>query len=336
MRERFLEEAQPHFQFYWDRFDPVARALCNDIASGNEVDRERSDYGELVKRGYVVDDDRLFSSSFAEFIREAYARDVGGEPIEVQAERLRSMEGELQKAHELQMALLPQEKFESPGLDVAGRCVPATHVGGDFYTYLWLDEEQTMLGVVSVDVMGHGMEGAVTAMRFSETLRYESRGRVRPSDILQGLNQALHGSLRGGEFVACCIGVIDVPNQRCEVSAGGYYPPLHYDRERDLVDEPNLGNMPLGLKPGLEYNSLGLELGGGDLLLFHSDGVVETQDNRQSHYGEDRLRELLLEAGREGIEAEELIDRLFRDVDRFRASVGQEDDITAIAVRVKG
>lgn len=282
VRERFFEEVRPHFQVFWDRFDPVVRALCNDIACSREVDRERSDYGELAKRAYVVDGDRLFSSSFAEFVQQSYARDVGGEPLEVQADRLRSMEGELQKAHELQMALLPQEKFESPGLDVAGRCVPATHVGGDFYTYLWLDEAQTILGIVSVDVMGHGMEGMVTAMRFSETLRYESRGGVQPADILQGLNQALHGSLREGEFVACCIGVSDVPNRRCEVSVGGYYPPLHFERERDLVDEPNLGNMPLGLKAGLEYNSLGLELGSGDLLLFHSDGVVETQDSRQS------------------------------------------------------
>ena len=47
-------------------------------------------------------------------------------------------------------------------------------------------------------------------------------------------------------------------------------------------------------------------------------------------------RELLLQAGREGIEAEELIDRLFRDVVRFRAGAAQEDDVTAIAVRVKG
>jgi hypothetical protein len=47
----------------------------------------------------------------------------------------RQLEAELEKAHELQMGLMPAESPQVPGFDIAGRCIPATHVGGDFYQY---------------------------------------------------------------------------------------------------------------------------------------------------------------------------------------------------------
>ena len=42
---------------------------------------------------------------------------------------------ELQAAHNLQMGLLP-ETPDIKGLDLAGRCLTANHVGGDYYNYL--------------------------------------------------------------------------------------------------------------------------------------------------------------------------------------------------------
>ena len=35
---RFLEEANPHFQFYWEQMGAVDRALCNQMATEGEVD----------------------------------------------------------------------------------------------------------------------------------------------------------------------------------------------------------------------------------------------------------------------------------------------------------
>jgi sigma-B regulation protein RsbU (phosphoserine phosphatase) len=275
---------------------------------------------------------RLFSPLFAEFVQETYAREVGEAPVEVQAERLRAMSEELEKARQLQMELLPQEQPEAAGLDLAGRCQPASHVGGDFYAYLRLDAAR--LGIVAVDVMGHGMEGAVTAMRFSETLRYEARGRIYPAEVMEGLNRALHGTLHPRGYVCCCIGVVDLQRRQVEVSAGGYHPPLHYSRLLDQVLELELGDFPLGIRPDTEYQSVEFGLGEGDVLLFYSDGVIEARDNREGEYGQERLKVLLAQAGQEGLGAAALIERLFWDVGRFSASVGQQDDLTAIAVRV--
>lgn len=331
VRDRFLEEAQPHFQFYWEQLDPVGQAICNDLACGRPADLDRREYQDLARRGFVMPERRLFSSLFAEFVQEAYSREVGEAPVEVQAERLRTMSEELEKARQLQMGLLPQEPPEAAGLDIAGRCRPASHVGGDFYAYL---QYAARLGIVAVDVMGHGMESAVTAMRFSETLRYEARGRTRPAQIMAGLNRALHGTLHPRGYVCCCIGVVDLQRRRVEVATGGHPPPLHYRRALGQVLELELGDLPLGIRPDTEYQSVEFGLEEGDVLLFYSDGVIEARDDREGEYGQERLKELLAQAGQEGLGAAALIERLFWDVGRFSASAGQQDDLTAIAVRV--
>lgn len=334
VRTRFLEEAQPHFQYYWEHFNAVGRAICNDLACGRDADRNAPEYGDLVKRGFVRREGLLFSDLFAEFVRAAYAEEMGEEPIAVQAERMRDMERELDAAREIQMGLLPKEKPKTQGLDIEGRCLPASYVGGDFFTYLWLDADRTKLGIVAVDVMGKGMEAAVTAMRFSETLRYEARGRTGAAEILDGLNRALYGTLPPRAYVACCITVIDLARLEADVSVGGYYPPLHYCRGENRIVELDLGNLPLGIKRDTVYSSLTVELGLGDLLLFYSDGIVEAQDDREALYGEDRLRDVLGAAAREGFDAGGTIERVLWEVGRFSASTEQTDDRTVIAACV--
>lgn len=332
--DRFLEEAQPHFQFCWEQFDAVARGLCNQLAGQGQADPTAPRYQELLNRGFILPSGKLFSSLFARFVAEAYAREVGEEPVEVQAERTRGLEEELAKARATQLALLPQEQPDTPGFQVAGQCEPATHVGGDFFTYQWLDPDRTRLAVVAVDVMGHGMQGAVTALRFSEILRYEARGRTRAADLLTGLNQALCGTLPAGAFVACGIVVLDLGQRRAEAAVAGYPPPLHYHRDAAQVSEPDLGGTPLGIRPDSRYQATEFSLGEGDCLLLHSDGVTEARDDREAVYGEERLRELLQQGAEEGLDAAGLLSRLFWDVGRFSASAGRQDDITAIVVRV--
>lgn len=331
---RFSEEAMPHFQFYWEQMDPVSRGLCNEVANGN-TPGDGSQLTELVRRGFIIGDSepRLFSSCFAEYIRETYRMEVGDLPLEVQAERARELEGEVAKARQLQMSLLPDSMPEVDELTFAGKVVPASDVGGDFYTFVELDEGRC-LGIVAVDVCGHGMEAAVVAMRLSETLRYESRDRTAPDEILTGLNKALCGTLPSGGFVGCCICVIDKATYAVDVAICGYHPPMQLHAADNSVSSPTLGSMPLGMREGTQYESIQLQLAPGDSLLIYSDGVIEASDDRDTEYGDERLEALVQAAGEEGMSPDDLIERLLWDVGRFSISGGEQaDDITAIAVQ---
>ena len=68
-------------------------------------------------------------------------------------------ERELQIAKAIQLSLLPRTIPEIPGVSLAGTCVPARQVGGDYYDFL-LQKDDT-LDLVIADVSGHNIGAAL-------------------------------------------------------------------------------------------------------------------------------------------------------------------------------
>jgi hypothetical protein len=69
-RELFMEEAKPHFQEYRERFDESQRAVVIALAKGKRPPREHAfALKDLAQAGFVLNG-KLFSSLFAEFVRE--------------------------------------------------------------------------------------------------------------------------------------------------------------------------------------------------------------------------------------------------------------------------
>lgn len=121
---------------------------------------------------------------------------------------MQEMKRELQDARDMQMDLLPKGSPNIEGVDVSSICIPAQSVGGDYYSYVCLDDYK--LGVVLADVSGHGMRSATVAMRFSEMLKYEVEGRDDAREVLAGLDASLKESTPPEMFVTCGIAVLDV------------------------------------------------------------------------------------------------------------------------------
>lgn len=70
-RETFLEEAEPHFQEYWEKFDESQKAVIAALTRGKKPPREHAfAMKDLAKSGFVWNE-KLFSNLFAEFVREA-------------------------------------------------------------------------------------------------------------------------------------------------------------------------------------------------------------------------------------------------------------------------
>ena len=102
------------------------------------------------------------------------------------------MAQEIQTAQSMQMGLLP-EPLDISGLDLAGRCLAANRVGGDYYNYLWMDDEERKLAIVIADVAGHDMSAAIPAVMFSGMLEFRcQRGkhpvRCSPRSINRSVN----------------------------------------------------------------------------------------------------------------------------------------------------
>ena len=251
---------------------------------------------------------------------------------ETQARLIEGLEKELQVAHDVQMGLLPKADPDLPGFDIVGKCIPANHVGGDHYTYIWLDEERTKFAIIIADVSGKEMKAAMTVMRFSEMLRYETQGRHSPGEILAGLNRSVWGQLERRMYVTACVGVLDVSAGCLEVSNAGHPKVYHLSGGNGSIEELEAYGHLLGVSQDAEYESAKVEVGEGDVLVFYTDGIVEARDGEGRLYGFDRLEGVIRDAGRD-ISAREMMDRILGEVERFTGTSQHEDDMTLVVVR---
>lgn len=90
---------------------------------------------------------------------------------------------ELDRAGELQRTLLPRRTPHLPGYDVAGVCLPASAVGGDFFDWHALGDD---FQVVIADVMGKGIPAAI----IGASVRSVLRGASRFNDVEVAVNRA--------------------------------------------------------------------------------------------------------------------------------------------------
>lgn len=246
------------------------------------------------------------------------------------------MRDELQTAHDMQMGLLPPAVPDLTGYDLAGRCIPANSVGGDYYAYRWLDANKTKLAIVVADVSGKAMEAAVTALRFNEMLRYECESRIEPAEILDGLNASLEDQIDLATFITCCVAVLDVPTGEVQVANAGHCPPVWVQEKAELVD---LSGYPLGLpklvRPDEPYETTHVTLAPGDRLVLYSDGVVEAQNKRHQLFDDARFLRLLERADAD-VSSKELIDKTVSQVTSFIGDAPRTDDITMVVLQREG
>ena len=92
---------------------------------------------------------------------------------------------ELHRAGELQRNLLPRTRPDLPGYEVAGVCLPASAVGGDFYDWHRVGDE---FQVVLADVMGKGIPAAI----IGASVRSLMRGASRFNDLETAVNRVAY------------------------------------------------------------------------------------------------------------------------------------------------
>ena len=241
---------------------------------------------------------------------------------------------ELTDARETQMGLIPQTAPEVPGFEIAGKCVSARTVSGDFFDYVPLDNG--VLAVVLADVTGKGMKGAMNAALSSGALHSVVKLEMSPSEMLWVLNQNLYPRFQRYTNCAMAILTIDPTNKTIKYANAGIPYPIIKRSEGD-VEEIAIDGLPLGAFKSSEYDETPpMELKSGNTIILFSDGITEAaqRDNPDQLYMEtDRLTRLIKELDKT-INAEAMIDAIIEDVRHFSGDAQQNDDMTIVVIRV--
>lgn len=252
-----------------------------------------------------------------------------------QAQLIQDLESELQEAHEMQMGLLPRRPVNRDGFDIAGRCWPANHVGGDYFTYYWLEKTEHLLGFGAADVSGKAMAAAVRAMQLSGIFRYEFREAKPPAEVLRNLHQVFLAQLDAASFITCCLGVLDVRTGVVNLGNAAHPFPYHYSAKTDKLTMLTLESVPLGMQLPAGINTepevIDVILEPGDALVLYSDGVTDMQSVSGEFYEETRLEMLIQKHIGDGTQA--FIDAVFEDLKQFKGEAPQADDVTLLVIK---
>ncbi len=230
-----------------------------------------------------------------------------------------TVDQELLQAREVQRRLLPSLTPVIPGLDVAGKCIPAKDVGGDFYDWQVTDGQ---LQVMVADVMGKGITAAIVAAGVRAVMRSASRYNDLPSSLRKtagGMQDDLDAT---STFVTLFAARVDPTTGGVEYIDAGHGLALILSQDGSSRQLRTSG-LPLGAMPGDTWTSRSDVLAEGETLLVVSDGVLDAFPTVTQALGAAETM------AQEALDAATLVERVVLLFGRQ----SQPDDVTAVAIR---
>ena len=250
-----------------------------------------------------------------------------------QRELIQAQEEELQNAHDMQMGLMPARAPQIPGIDMAGHCLPANNVSGDFYQYF---ERGNTLTVALADVTGHAMKAAIPAVMFSGILENQMETDPDIETLYARLNRSLCRVLDDRTFICLTMGQLNLSTNALRfANAGGLYPYLYRNDTQELI-EMQMDAYPLGVAPETRYGTIEAQLHPGDYCVFCSDGLAETQDPQGNQFGFTRLEACVQTTCRNKPDAQTALERILDQIRHFSGDADPADDITCIVLTMTG
>lgn len=250
--------------------------------------------------------------------------------IHLERERLR---GELETAREMQMGIMPSKAPTVPGVDIAGICLPATEVGGDYFDYFQKAGPERELGFTVADVSGKGMKAAMTAVMVSGMLHSEAAREIKSDKILTWINEPLFNKTDRRMFTAVLLGILDIKNMQFTFTNAGQLPPLLL-RDGTITELKAKGpRLPIGVTQKVHYTNETVPLKTGDRLLIYTDGINEAMNQHREQFGDPRLEKAFAETA-EIQSAKEALESILSKVHKFTGSEPQHDDMTMMYIHV--
>jgi serine phosphatase RsbU (regulator of sigma subunit) len=235
---------------------------------------------------------------------------------------------DLDAARQIQRSLLPQQMPSVPGYSVAVKSQTCYEVGGDYVDIISLPEGGIIMAVA--DVAGKGLASAIMATSFRSAFRAMAVTGVSLDLLATRMNQ--HHWLEGEEarrrYVTAIFLRLDPSRGELEIVNAGHNPGFVITPD-GVQHQIEAAGTPLGLLPGMRYNSERLGFPRGSRLLFYTDGLTEVF-LEDEEFGQDRL---LLEFSRARTgNADGILDALWVAIHGFSGGGPQEDDMTALVL----
>ena len=238
------------------------------------------------------------------------------------------LEGQLEVARQVQLALLPPHDPEIAGYDISAYNFPTEEVSGDYYDWVKVFADQ--IAIVIADVSGKGVPAAILMAFLRASLRAASHIGYATHISMSKVNELLWESIERNQFVTAFYGILDASKGTLAYSNAGHNPALLVNAAGTsrYIDK---GEQPLGMFRETRYHEYYLEFEPGDVLVLYTDGATEASSPSGEEFGRERLAQAVKEIYDRP--AREMIASLQMAVLEWTDNKGATDDVTFFIIK---
>jgi len=267
------------------------------------------------------------------------------------------MEKELRLANRIQRSIVSTH-VPCASVRMVSRLMPASAVGGDFFSVIPLDRDSRFcfycsaemqdrcqklrtefcpqkFGLMIGDVANKGMPAALI-MSVLTTVLYElGRRHISPRSVLNEANAAFRRFFSESQygFATLFYAFYDNNDNTVTYARAGHEPPLVWRKRDGSLEFLEGEGFPVGLMEDGQYQERTVKLERGDRVLLYTDGLTGALNTRGELLGRKRLAKLVREHAHADLEA--FLDVLADEIMLFTGDAPQPDDIAVMVLELE-
>ncbi len=246
-----------------------------------------------------------------------------------------SKKRQLGRAKELQESLFPSFNPELPGMDLAHLYRQAEEFSGDYYDF---DLNQERFLMLMVDVTGHGMDAALITVFVSSFFRRQLNEdeSLSPTQLLQRLETDFRQQGFPADYsLEVFLASLDLSEMKIDYAAAGSIRALILPPGGEPHFLPESWGTPINNAiTDTVFGSGSIELGMGEALLIHTDGIDEPFLEEDPEAGLQRLGELK-ESSYQLLSLQDFARRMVNRTLRDYGSESPADDMAVVGIKRK-
>ena len=243
-----------------------------------------------------------------------------------ETQKTERISSELNLASDIQSNMLPKifpEYSSDNTYDIYATMTPAKEVGGDFYDFFMVDEDN--IALVMADVSGKGIPAALFMVIAKTLIKDHTQLGLEPGDVLTRINNILCESNDAGLFVTAWMGIFNLKTGILKyANAGHNRPVLCMNNEVKFMDVAP-GFVLAGMED-VKFKQGEMKFNKGDKIFLYTDGATEATNINKELYGDNRLLECLKK--QKDKNAKDALHSVRADIDKFVGDAEQFDDLT--------
>ncbi len=341
-------------QFQFSKNFKIKEILTFEKALKNKFKEYKIEEKKIISRGkcrgfiYIFSKDvsgqSITDDSNFNFIENCLAVGLENHHLIKIKKNHENVDREISTGAEIQSQLLPDYCPIIHGVDLAAHCRPALQLGGDYYDFMCLKtnisekrKEKSRWAFVIGDVMGKGIPAGLLMTMLRGMLRAEVLTGLPPDRILYDLNQlAINDLDQSHRFVTLFYSDYDPRTRKLRFANAAHNPPLLWKSSDQKIIKLDAKGFVLGLQKDAEYHCGEIKLNQNDLVLYYTDGVIDTSNSLGQRFDEERLIKILTKLCKQSYTSQEILNKIFKKLDDFTGQNRHlEDDASMVIFQLK-